>query len=126
MKPITQAFDKMQGEYILCVIQRKLASFTPTHTASFVSACIGGLVNFDDVHNNNKIKAFVVATVAHPYFKVRWLSSSLRKVAEELFLAEVTRLGESCCRPQAYDKADTSEDFYSFSMLESDSEVADS
>jgi len=80
-------------------------------------------VNFDDVHNN-KMKAFVVATVAHPYFKVRWLSSSLRKVAEELFLAEVNQLGESCCRLQA--KADTSEDFYSFSMLESDSEVADS
>jgi len=45
-------------------------------------------------------------------------------VAEDLFLAEITRLGESCCRPQANDKADTSEDFYSFSMLES--EVGDS
>ena len=76
--------------------------------------------------NNNKIKAFVVAAVAHPYFEVRWLSAPLRKVAEDLFLAEVTRLGESYCRPQASDKADTSEDFYSFSVHESDSEVADS
>jgi len=67
-----------------------------------------------------------VAAVAHPYFKVWWLSTSLRKVAEDLFLAEVTRLGESCCRPQANDKADTSEDFYSFSMHALDSEVADS
>jgi len=67
-----------------------------------------------------------VAAVAHPYFKVRRLSTSLRKVAEHLFLAEVTRLGESCCRPQASDKADTSDDFYSFSMHDSDSEVADS
>jgi len=39
------------------------------------------------------MKAFVVAAVAQPYFKVRWLSTSLRKVAEDLFLAEVTRLG---------------------------------
>jgi len=72
------------------------------------------------------MKAFVVSSVAHPYFKVRWLSTSLRKVAEDLFLAEVTRLGESCCRPQASDKAETVEDFYSFSMHNSDSEVADS
>ena len=50
----------------------------------------------------------------------------MRKVAEDLFLAEVTRLGESCCRPQASDKADTSDDFYSFSMHDSDSKVADS
>jgi len=34
--------------------------------------------------------------------------------------------GESCCRPQASDKADTGEDFYSFSMHDSDSQVADS
>jgi len=54
------------------------------------------------------------------------LSAPLRKVAEDLFLAEVTRLGESCCRPQASDIADTSEDFYSFSVHDSDSEVAES
>jgi len=66
------------------------------------------------------MKALVVAAAAHPYFKVRWLSTSLRTVAE------VTQLGESCCRPQANDKADTSGDFYSFSMHDSDSEVADS
>jgi len=47
-------------------------------------------------------------------------------VAEYLFLTEVTRLGESCFRPPAYDKADTSEDFYSFSMHNKGSEVADS
>ena len=54
--PITQALDKMQGENTvesyfgsilptLCVIglQRKLASFTPTHTASLVSALQTGL-----------------------------------------------------------------------------------
>jgi len=40
--------------------------------------------------------------------------------AEDLFLAKVARLGE------ANDKADTSEDFYSFSMHDSDSEIADS
>jgi len=40
--------------------------------------------------------------------------------AEDLFLAKVARLGE------ANDKADTSEDFYSFSMHDSDSQVADS
>jgi len=28
------------------------------------------ILNVDDVHNNNKMKAFVVAAVAHPYFKV--------------------------------------------------------
>jgi len=138
-KPITEALDNMQGENTVesyfgsilptRVIQQKLASFTPTHTASLVSALqkrLGDILNFDDVHSNNKIKAFVVATVALPYFKVRWLSTSLRKLAEDLFLAEVTRLGESCCRPQANDKADISEDFYSFSMHDSDSEVADS
>jgi len=133
MKPITQAVDKMQRENTvesyfasilptLCAIQRKLASFTATHTASLVSALqtglqkrFGDILNFDDVHNNNnKMKAFVVAAVAHPYFKVRRMSTSLRRVAEDLFLAEVTRLGESCCRPQANDKADTSEDLYSF------------
>jgi len=32
--------------------------------------------------------------------------------------------GESCCRPQASDKADTGEDFYSFSMHDADSEFA--
>ena len=47
-------------------------------------------------------------------------------MSEDLFLAEVTRLGESCSKPQANDKADTSEDLYSFSMHDSDSEVADS
>jgi len=91
MKPITQAVDKMQGENTmesyfglilptLCVIQRKLTSFTPTDTASLVSALqtilqkrFGNILNFDDVRKNNKIKAFVVAAVAHPYFKVRWL-----------------------------------------------------
>jgi len=143
-KTITQAVDKMQRENAvesyfgsilptLRAIQRKLASFTPTHTASLVSALqtglqkrFGDILNFDDVHNNNKMKAFVVAAVAHLYFKVRWMSTSLRTVAEDLFLAEVTRLGESCCRPQANDKADTSEDFYSFSIHDSDSEVADS
>jgi len=67
-----------------------------------------------------------VAVVARPYVKVRWLSTSLRKVAEYLSLAEVTRLAESCCRPQANDKADISEDFYRFSTHDSDSEVADS
>ena len=40
--------------------------------------------------------------------------------AEDLFLAKVARLGEG------NDKADTSEDFYSFSMHDSDCEVADS
>jgi len=73
MKPITQALDKMQGENTvesyfgsilpaLCVIQRKLASFTPTHTASLVSALqtglqkrFGDILNFDDVHNNKKM-----------------------------------------------------------------------
>jgi len=144
MKPITEAVDNMQGENTVesyfgsilptRVIQRKLSSFTSTYTASLVSALQAGLqkrfgdiLNFDDVHNNNnKMKAFVVAAVAHLYFKVRRLSTSLRKMAEDLFLAEVIRLGESCCRPQANDKADTSEDFYSFSMHDSDSEVADS
>ena len=84
----------------------------------------GDILNFDDVLKNNKMKAFVVAAVAHPYFKVRWLSTSLRMMAEDLFLAKVTGLGGSCCRPQANDKADSSEDFYRFSMH--DSEVADS
>jgi len=117
----------------VCHTEEAIASFTRTHTTSLVSALQTGLqkrfdeiLNFDDVHNNNKMKAFVVAAVAHPYFKVRWLSTSLRKVAEDLFLAEVTRLGESCCRPQANEKADISEDFYSFSMHDSDSKVADS
>ena len=98
---------------------RKLASFTPTHAGVSVGITnrpmqkrFGDILNFDDVRKNKKMKAFVVAAVAHPYFKVRWLSTSSRKVAEDLFLAEVTRLGESCCTPQANDKADTSEDFY--------------
>ena len=61
-------------------------------------------MNFDDVHKNNKMKAFVVAAVAHPYFKVRWLSTSLRKLAEDL------------CHTEANDKADTSEYFYKASV----------
>ena len=41
------------------------------------------------------------------------------------FLLKTLEWG-SCCRPQANDKADTSGDFYSFSMHDSDSGVADS
>ena len=90
----------------------------------------GDILNVDGVHNNNKMKAFIIATVAHPYFKVRrcLVSTPLKKmVVEDLFLLMSLDMGwESCCRPQANDKADTSEDFYIFSMHDSDSEVADS
>ena len=63
MRPISQALDKLQGENtvdayfgsvlpILCVTQKKLASLTPTHTTSLVTALQTGMKNrFDDILN---------------------------------------------------------------------------
>ena len=72
------------------------------------------------------MKAFVVAVVAQPYFKVRRLSASLWKVAEDLPVAEVFRLGESCCRPQSNEMADTGGDFYGCGVHKSKNEIVDS
>lgn len=142
MRPISQALDKLQGEFTmesffgsvlptLSVIQRKLASFTPVHTGRLVSALqagmdkrFGDILNYECMATNNKLKAFVVAAVSHPFFKVRWLLQTHRNQAEELFTAEVTRIGDSSRSSSESNHADNSSDFYGFQ--ESAADIVDS
>jgi hypothetical protein len=56
----------------------------------------GDILSFDDFRGNSKIKALVIASTSHPYFKLRWCPSDhIKQQVEELFLEEVVRLN-SC------------------------------
>jgi len=141
MRPISQALDKLQGENTvdayfgsvlptLCVIQKKLASFTPTHTTSLVTALQRGMkgrfddiLNFDEMATSRKQKALVLAAVSHPFFKLRWLPSSYRKQAEQVFLCEVVHLAETGTRPNTSEASSSSTDFYGFHDSESDNDT---
>jgi hypothetical protein len=137
MRPISQALDKLQGENTvesyfgsvlptISAVQRKLSSFTSTHASSLVSALqtgilkrFGDILNFESMATNNKLKAFVVAAVSHPFFKVRWLYSH-RNLAEELFTIEVMRIGDSRSSQESACASQTVTDFYGFQELPAD------
>ena len=94
MHHVATALDKMQGENTvdshfgailpaLHAIKRKLDSFVPKHTEALVEALLSGLqkrfgdiLSLQDFHSNAKRKALLIASVSHPYFKVRWLSTA--------------------------------------------------
>jgi hypothetical protein len=76
----------------------------------------GDILNLDSMGTNHKLKAFVVAAVSHPFFKVRWLHSH-RNLAEELFTAEVMRIGGSRSSPKSASSSQTVSDFYGFQEL---------
>ena len=141
MTPITTALDKLQGESTteshfgailptLTTIQRKLSSFTPTLTVSLMTALQAGIQNrFGDILNlddmtNSKTKSLIVAAVAHPFFKVRWIHSAQQKLmAQDLFVSEVVRIGENSTplSPSNAGISDTnSAQFYDFQETESD------
>ena len=87
MRPISQALDKLQGEKTaesffgsvlptISVVQRKLASFTASHTGSLVSALqkgvqmrFGDITNYDTMATNNKLKAFYRCCSFSPFFQ---------------------------------------------------------
>ena len=139
MKPIAQALDKLQGENTpeayfgsilptLHAIQRRLSSVSSTYTASLITALqsgmqkrFGDILKFEDMGVNLKIKTFVIASVSHPYFKVRWLPLMHRRMAEELFVGEIMRLNETNSHTANLATA-SSGDFYGFYEPDSESD----
>ena len=78
----------------------------------------GDILSFDDFRGNSKIKALVIASTSHPYFKLRWCpSDDIKQQVEELFLEEVVRLN-SCTQANEtvsqHNAGILSDDFYGF------------
>ena len=133
MQPVATALDKMQGENTvdsyfgavlptLHAIKRKFNSFVPKHTEALVSSLLAGLhlrfgyiLSLDDFCGNTRKKALLIASVAHPYFKLRWLpTAELQQVAEDLFLVELVRVNSAENTVNQPTASAESDDFYGF------------
>lgn len=134
MHPVAIALDKMQGENTvdsyfgailptLHAIKRKLDSFVPKHTEALLRALQSGLqkrfgdiLSLEDFRGSSNRKALLVASVSHPYFKLRWLPTiELQQVAEDLFLLELVRMNAAETTATQSTVPVETDDFYGFS-----------
>ncbi|XP_033028623.1 deoxyribonuclease-1-like 1 isoform X1 [Lacerta agilis] len=134
MSPIATALDKLQTEEaiesfcgavlpMVLVLNSRLESVSLKYTSCLADALkgelqkqFGHMLTFDTAVNSKNTKALVIASVSHPFFKLRWLQSQDdKKIAQELFLRELLRC--DTLSPKADSQAaamKAADDFYGF------------
>jgi hypothetical protein len=103
MGPVAIALDKLQGEKdaffgnimpTLVTVQQKLTGMLNKnlkHAEPLVSALLNGLDKRfrEELAFTRSAKDKIIASVAHPYFKLRWIPENKREQCRELFTQAV-------------------------------------
>ncbi|XP_062975027.1 uncharacterized protein LOC134393928 [Elgaria multicarinata webbii] len=133
MSPMATALDKLQADEavesfygavlpMVLVLKCRLESVSPKYTSCLADELkrelqkqFGHMLTLDAAVSSKSTRPLVIASVSHPFFKLRWLQSlDDKEMARELFLQELLRcdalakLGSQAAMPKA------ATDFYGF------------
>jgi hypothetical protein len=109
MQSVAIAIDKLQAEKesyfgtvlpTLCIIQNKLQGILLKplkHAESLVTALLQGMEKrfWNELALKGTVANKIVAAVAHPYFKLRWVPENKKEQCREIFIQAVRRYDEA-------------------------------